>query len=201
MEKPFSQACENNKEPILGLIRTEFASCRSVLEIGSGTGQHAVHFAAGMPWLEWCAADRGENHPGIRAWLADAALPNLHGPLELDVNERWPEGPFDAVFSANTFHIMSWEEVERCIAGMAAVTGERARVAVYGPFKVTGEFTSDSNAAFDANLRERDSRMGIRDIEQVEREFERHGLVLHGDFAMPANNRLLFFRREAANHE
>lgn len=197
MEKPFSQACENNKEPIRALLAPAFEGVHSVLEIGAGTGQHAVHLAAAMPWVEWCASDRGENHPGIRAWLTDAGLPNLHGPMELDVNGSWPDGPFDAVFTANTLHIMSWEEVRRTIAGISAVTAPVSRVAVYGPFKVAGEFTSDSNAAFDASLRARSDGMGLRDIEQVEREFARYGFTLAADFAMPANNRLLFLHREA----
>lgn len=198
MNKPFSQACENNKAPILEHLRREFADRHHVLEIGSGTGQHAVHFAASMPWLQWLAADRGENHAGVRAWLGEAALPNLHGPLELDVNERWPDGPFDAVFTANTFHIMSWTEVERCIAGIGAITVQQARVAVYGPFRVAGACTSDSNTAFDASLRGRGAQMGIRDIEAIERSFDRQGFRLHADFALPANNRLLFFRRRGA---
>lgn len=193
-EKPFSQACENNKDPILRFLRHEFASVGSVLEIGSGTGQHAVHFAEHMPWLQWHASDRRGNHDGIKAWLQESALPNLHGPAELDVNSDWPQEKFDAVFTANTFHIMSWDEVRRCIAGIAGVLNESGRLGVYGPFKVAGEFTSDSNAAFDTSLRAQDQYMGIREIGDVVREAGRHGLRLHADFAMPANNRLLCFR-------
>lgn len=199
--KPFSQACENNRDPILRFLRLEFAAVGSVLEIGSGTGQHAVHFAQHLPWLQWHATDRRENHDGILAWLHEAELPNLHGPAELDVNGDWPQEAFDAVFTANTFHIMSWDEVRHCIAGIAGVLNENGRLVVYGPFKVAGEFTSDSNAAFDASLRAQDQHMGIREIGDVIRETARHYLQLHADFAMPANNRLLCFRagrRQAA---
>lgn len=200
-DRPFSQACENNREPILRFLRHGFATAHSVLEIGSGTGQHAVHFAAAMPWLEWQASDRVEHHPGIKAWIASAGLPNLHAPLELDVMHDWPAGPFDAVFTANTLHIMAWEEVVALIRGVASVLALHGVLAVYGPFKVAGDFTSDSNAAFDASLRSRDSRMGIRDIESVLQAMSCHGLVLQADFAMPANNRLLFLQKTESVHD
>ena len=196
MEKPFSQACENNREPILRFLAGAFRNRRKVLEIGSGTGQHAVHFAAAMPWLEWQPSDRPEHHAGIRAWLQDEPSPNLRQPLALDVNGTWPSDRYDAVFTANTFHIMGWEEVQRCIAGMAEVTTDDATLAVYGPFRIAGDFTSPSNAAFHASLQERDPRMGIRDIEAVEREMHRYQFRLLADFAMPANNRLVLFRKQ-----
>lgn len=195
MDKPFSQACENNKRPIARFLAAEFKPCRSVLEIGSGTGQHAVFFASVLPWLEWQASDRIENHAGIRAWIHDAGSRDMRPPLELDVNGDWPQRQFDAVFTANTFHIMSWAEVQRCIAGTGAITSSDGRCAVYGPFNVAGQYTSESNAAFDASLRERDPAMGIRDVEAVEREMAGQGFLLHADLAMPANNRLLLFRK------
>ena len=117
-DKPWSAACERNREPILAVLREAFGGCRHVLEIGSGTGQHAVHFAAAMPWLTWQASDRAENLPGIRAWLDEAALPNTPAPLELDVATAWTAGPRDAVFSANTLHIMGWAEVEQFFAAL-----------------------------------------------------------------------------------
>jgi cyclopropane fatty-acyl-phospholipid synthase-like methyltransferase len=119
-DRPFSAACERNREPILTVLREHFADRRRVLEIGSGTGQHAVHFAAGMPWLLWQATDRAEHLYGIRSWLDEAALANTPAPVELDVTGTWPPQRFDAAFSANTRHIMTWNEVEQMFARLDA---------------------------------------------------------------------------------
>lgn len=195
MEKPHSPACERNREPILGVLREYFADRRKVLEIGSGTGQHAVHFAAAMPWLNWQCSDRAENLPGICAWLDEAALPNTPPPLELDVNGDWPAGPFDAVFSANTLHIMSWAEVQRLFARLPAVTTADAVLAIYGPFNQHGRYTSASNAAFDAWLRTRGAHMAIRNAEAVDALAEAAGFHLLLDVAMPAHNRCRVWQR------
>ena len=195
MDKPFAPACERNREPILDVLRAAFARCRHVLEIGSGTGQHAVHFAAAMPWLDWQCSDRAEQLPGIRAWLAEAALPNTLAPLELDVAGTWPHARYDAVFSANTLHIMGWPEVERLFACLPAVAGDGAVLAIYGPFNRDGRYTSDSNADFDRALKARDSRMGLRDAEAVDMLARAAGFALAQDHAMPANNRCLVWRR------
>lgn len=201
VDKPFSPSCERNREPILAVLQTHFAACRSVLEIGSGTGQHAVHFAAAMPWLTWQCSDRAEYLPGIRAWLDEAALANTPPPVELDVARGpWPRpsadmGAFDAAFSANTLHIMAWPEVEAFFAGLDPVLADDALLAVYGPFNRAGRFTSDSNAAFDGWLKSRDPAMGIRDFEAVDALARVIGLGLVADEAMPANNRLLVWRR------
>ncbi len=194
-DKPFSAACERNQQPILEVLQAHFADRRRVLEIGSGTGQHAVFFAAHMPWLTWQAADRAENLPGIRAWRDEAARPNLPAPLELDVNGPWPVQHYDAVFSANTLHIMSWGEVQRLFAGLQAVMADDAKLAVYGPFNYGGRFTSASNAAFDASLRQAAAHMGIRDFEAVDALARGIGLQLLEDRAMPANNRCLVWQR------
>jgi cyclopropane fatty-acyl-phospholipid synthase-like methyltransferase len=195
-DKPFSPACERNREPILQSLQTHFAKVRRVLEIGSGTGQHAVHFAAAMPWLQWQCSDRRENLPGIRAWLAEAALPNTPAPLPLDVSTGpWLHRRFDAVFSANTLHIMAWPEVEAMFAGLNRTIAAAATVVVYGPFNYRGRFTSDSNREFDASLRTRDPRMGVRDIEAVDALAAAIGLARVADRGMPANNRLLVWRR------
>jgi cyclopropane fatty-acyl-phospholipid synthase-like methyltransferase len=193
--KPFSAACARNQQPILKVLRQHFAGRRRVLEIGSGTGQHAVFFAAAMPWLSWQASDRAENLPGIRAWLDEAALPNLPAPLELDVNGPWPAQTFDAVFSANTLHIMGWPEVQRLFAHLPSVMAEDARLAIYGPFSYGGRHTSPSNAAFDAGLRQAGAQMGIRDFEAVDELARGIGLQLLEDRAMPANNRCLVWQR------
>ena len=188
MEKPHSPACERNREPILGVLREYFADRRNVLEIGSGTGQHAVHFAAALPQLIWQSSDRAESLPGIRAWLDEAALPNTPAPLEFDVNDSWPAGPFDAVFSANTLHIMAWPEVQRLFAQLPAVTTGDAVLIIYGPFNEQGRYSSDSNAAFDQWLKARGAHMAIRDAEAVDALADAAGFHLLADIAMPANN-------------
>jgi cyclopropane fatty-acyl-phospholipid synthase-like methyltransferase len=195
VEKPHSPSCDRNREPILALLREHFTDRRRVLEIGSGTGQHAVSFAAALPHLVWHCSDREENLAGIRLWLDEAALPNTPPPLELDVNGAWPGQRFDAVFSANTLHIMAWPEVERLFAGLAGVLAEDARLAIYGPFNYGGRYTSDSNAQFDAWLKQRGAHQGIRDFEAVDALAAGIGLVLAEDRAMPANNRCLVWRR------
>lgn len=207
--KPFSPACERNREPILAVLQRHFAGRHDVLEVGSGTGQHAVHFAAAMPWLTWQCSDRAEYLPGIRMWLEEARLANMPPPVELDVAVGpWPaplpalpparkrQRTFDAAFTANSLHIMGWPEVEAFFAGLATALADDATLAVYGPFNYAGTFSSDSNRAFDASLRARDPRMGIRDIEAVDALARAIGLRLVDDVAMPANNRGVVWRRD-----
>ena len=195
-DKPFAPACERNREPILGVLQRWFADRRHVLEIGSGTGQHAVHFAAAMPWLRWQATDRAEHLDGIAAWLDEAALANAPLPLALDVARGpWPGAGFDAAFSANTLHIMGWPEVEACFAGLQHALAGDAVVAVYGPFNYGGDYTSASNREFDAWLKARDARSGIRDFEAVDALARAIGFVLAEDVAMPAHNRCLVWTR------
>jgi cyclopropane fatty-acyl-phospholipid synthase-like methyltransferase len=195
VDKPFSAASERNREPILEVLRRHFADRRRVLEIGSGTGQHAVHFASALPHLAWQAADRAESLPGIRAWLDEAALPNTPPPLTLDVNDAWPAGPYDAVFTANTLHIMSFDEVRKLFAALPALMSADAKLAAYGPFNYAGAFTSDSNAQFDARLKAAAPHQGIRDFEAVDALAGAAGLALVEDCAMPANNRCLVWQR------
>lgn len=197
MDKPCAPACDRNREPILAVLRDRFADRREVLEIGSGTGQHAVHFAAAMPHLVWQCSDREANLPGIRLWLDEAALPNTPAPFAFDVNGPWPTRRYDAVFSANTLHIMGWPEVERLFAGLPAILTPDARVAIYGPFNVGGRHTSEGNAAFDASLRSKAPHQGLRDVEAVDGLARRAGLERIEDRAMPANNRCLVWRRKA----
>ncbi|MGO4701736.1 DUF938 domain-containing protein [Dyella sp. 2RAB6] len=195
MEKPNSPSCERNREPILAVLREHFAGQRDALEIGSGTGQHAVHFAAAMPWLNWQCSDRVENLPGIHLWLDEAALPNTPAPLTLDVAGAWPAHRYDAVFSANTLHIMGWPEVETLFARLADVTSDDAVLVIYGPFNYGGRYSSDSNAAFDQWLKNRGAHMAIRDAEAVQALAARAGFQAVADIAMPANNRCLVWRR------
>lgn len=194
--KPYSESSEQNREPILAVLREVFADRRHVLEIGSGTGQHAVYFGAALPHLRWQTADVRANHPGIAAWLADASLPNVLAPLDLDVNDdAWLQGRYDAVFSANTLHIMSRHEVEQCLAGIGQVLEPGGVVAIYGPFNYGGQFTSDSNARFDQWLKSRDPASGVRDFEWVDALARRQNLLLQHDYTMPANNRTLVWRK------
>jgi len=160
--KPDAPACARNREPILEVLRDHFHDRRSVLEIGSGTGQHAIFFADRLPHLLWQTSDRPENLPGIAAWLAEAALLNTPAPLVLDVLASWPEARFDAIFSANTLHIMPWLAVEKLFARLPEILAERGKVAIYGPFNYGGRYTSESNAAFDASLKEMAAHQGIR---------------------------------------
>ena len=195
MDKPSAPSCERNREPILGVLRSHFADRRQVLEIGSGTGQHAVYFAAATPHLQWQCTDRAEYLPGIGQWLDEAALPNTPAPFVLDVSGPWPAGGYDAVFSANTLHIMSWAEVERLFQQLGRVTTDDAKLAIYGPFNYNGHYTSESNAAFDDWLQARGEHMRIRDAEAVDALAEAAGFELIDDVAMPANNRLRIWQR------
>jgi cyclopropane fatty-acyl-phospholipid synthase-like methyltransferase len=196
-DKPFAPACERNRDPILAVLRGHFADRTHVLEIGSGTGQHAVHFAAAMPFVVWQTSDVAANLPGIRAWLAEAKLANMPAPIELDVNEgKWPATQYDAIFSANTLHIMSWAEVEKLFGAIDGITTPDAKLAIYGPFNVDGAFTSASNAAFDESLKARAPHMGIRDIEAVDALARKAGFAMIDDVAMPANNRTLVWQRQ-----
>jgi SAM-dependent methyltransferase len=192
---PFSDACERNKDPILAVLLEAFADCSRVVEIGAGTGQHAVHFAHHLPQLEWQPTDRAEWLEGLAARVAAEGPPNLIAPVELDVlREPWPPLRGDAVFSANTLHIMSWPAVEALFAGLRRMLEPGGVLAVYGPFKYRGAFTTRSNADFDAMLRERDPASGVRDFEAVNALAEAAGLTLQADYPMPANNQLLVWR-------
>jgi cyclopropane fatty-acyl-phospholipid synthase-like methyltransferase len=196
-EKPFAPACDRNRDPILAGLRAHFSDRTQVLEIGSGTGQHAVYFAAALPFLLWQTSDRAENLPGIRAWLADAKLPNTPPPIELDVAANdWPKTRYDAIFSANTLHIMSWAEVEMLFAALDDMTTTDAKLAIYGPFNYDGAYTSASNAAFDESLKARAPHMGLRDMAAVDRLARAAGFALIDDATMPANNRTLIWQRQ-----
>jgi len=194
-DKPHAPACDRNRDPILAVLRHHFAEVRRVLEIGSGTGQHAVYFAMKLPRLIWQCSDIADHLPGIRQWLDETDLPNTPPPLELDVDGEWPAQRFDAVFSANTLHIMGWASVQAFFAGLGGVLGPRASLIVYGPFNYEGRYTSESNREFDAWLKARDPASGIRDFEAVDALANAHGFLLIDDVAMPANNRCLVWRK------
>ncbi|MGY0652838.1 DUF938 domain-containing protein [Luteimonas sp. A537] len=202
--KPHASACDRNRDPILAVLRERLAGHHRVLEIGSGTGQHAVHFGAAMPWLSWQCSEVADKLAGIRSWLDEAALPNTPAPIALDVAQGpWPAaGGFDAVFTSNTLHIMGWPEVEAFFAGVGEVLRDapRGTLVVYGPFNYGGAYTSASNRDFDAWLKARDPRSAIRDFEAVAALAFAVGLDIAADVTMPANNRCLVFSRRAPGH-
>jgi cyclopropane fatty-acyl-phospholipid synthase-like methyltransferase len=194
---PFSEACERNKDPILGILRGAFASSRRVLEIGSGTGQHAVYFARHLPKLRWQPSDTEEYIGALRARIEQEGTANLAPPVLLDVRTHpWPVTDIDGIFSANTLHIMSWEAVREFFRGVGALLGSGGVLCVYGPFRYAGRYTSESNAVFDRSLHERDGASGIRDFEAVDELAQQESLELVGDHDMPAHNRTLVWRGE-----
>jgi cyclopropane fatty-acyl-phospholipid synthase-like methyltransferase len=182
----------------MAVLAEEFADRTRVLEIGSGTGQHAVYFGARLPQLSWQTSDVAANHAGIHAWLEEAALVNVLLPIELDVREplHWPSASYDAVFSANAVHIMGWDAVEAMFQGLGRVMASGARLALYGPFNYGGEYTSESNARFDQWLKQREPVSGIRNFEDLDALARAQGMRLRSDHAMPANNRILVWDRE-----
>ena len=198
--KPFSEACEQNKHVILDVLRQEFAASATVLEIGAGTGQHAVFFAPQLPHLQWHTSDVAEYLPGIAAWIAEFPAPNLHGPYVLDVNQpNWPLASADAIFSANTTHIMHWPDVQNLFAGVGRILQSNGCFCLYGPFNYQGRYTSESNARFDQWLRARDPGGGIRDLDDLQGLAEQAGLKLIQDYEMPVNNRTLVWLKRGTN--
>ena len=195
--KPYSQACENNKQPILKVIHPLLKNATNLLEIGSGTGQHAVFFAEQMPHLKWQTSDVLENHPSIQLWLDDAQLNNPSSPLPLNVlSDNWPQEKYDAVYSANTAHIMPWNAVEAMFSGVGNLLKPDALFILYGPFKYKGEFTSHSNQQFELWLQSVDAERGIRDFEALQILAENNGMSLINDYSMPANNQILVWRKK-----
>lgn len=196
MTKPFSQACENNKHPILDILSRVFASQKKVLEIGSGTGQHAVYFAENLPFLTWQTSDLPTNHAGINQWIADSPSANIKQPLTIDLATFQPLSEnIDAIYTANTLHIISWSLVHNLFELTEKQLGQNGILCIYGPFNYQGKYTSESNANFDLWLKARDEQSGIRDFEAVCQLAEEAGLSLKEDIQMPANNRILVFRK------
>lgn len=195
--KPYSESCVQNCEPILSVIKPILLQQKHLLEISSGTGQHAVYFAPELPELIWQPSDVKENLSGIQMWLDEASAKNILSPIELNVSQQqWPEASYDAIFSANSLHIMGWSEVEAFFEGIGQVLQSGGSLLVYGPFNYGGKFTSESNASFDVWLKQRDAKSGVRDFEKVDRLANEVGLELETDYAMPANNRILHWLKQ-----
>jgi hypothetical protein len=196
MSMPFSPSAEQNQAPILSVLAELFANRRCVLEIGSGTGQHAVYFGAHLPRLTWQPTDLAENLPGIESWRKLANLSNVLPPLALDVRtDPWPALIFDGAFSANTAHIMGWPAVEKMFAGLGRALSASATFALYGPFNQGGRFTSKSNQEFDRCLRLENADSGVRDFEALDALARKEGFRLLHDFELPVNNRILAWCR------
>jgi len=197
MEKPYSAACENNKDVILKVLKENILSSdRRLLEIGSGTGQHAIYFAPFFPQLEWFPTDLTANLRGMNLWVTEAKVKNIFRPQLLDVSrDDFPRLKFDVVFTANTFHIMHWKDCKTFMKMLGNRLRENSRAIFYGPFKYRGEFTSTSNAEFDASLKTKDPLSGIRAYEDVNNSMLKNGFELVHDYEMPANNRILVYKR------
>ena len=194
--KPFSESSVENAAPILAVLTRVFADRKAVLEIGSGTGQHAVYFAPHLPHLTWQTGDLPANHAGILMWLEEAGLANALPPIDTDARaEGWKTGRYDAVFTANTLHIMDWGAVEALFEGVGRVLAPGGVLAAYGPFHFHGRPTAESNVRFDAWLRARDPASGVRDFVDLDRLARAAGLGLAEDVEMPVNNRILIWRK------
>lgn len=204
---PHSVACERNQGPILEVLssyikaNSDSNDQRSFLEIGHGTGQHALHFAKHFKDLKYIAADQKSNHPHFQLRVEHSPIvPNLDGPYhfhanENDIRHNLPLVQYNYIYSANTLHIMSWKEAQTLLKKIPSLLKEEGQLFLYGPFKIKDQFTSPSNASFDQSLKSRDPQMGIRDFEVVEQILKKFNLELLENRDMPANNQLLIFQK------
>jgi Protein of unknown function (DUF938) len=206
--KRHAPATSRNREPIGDVLRTFLPERGTVLEIGAGSGEHAVAFAAAFPGVIWQPTDADpEGLASIAAWRADADCPNLLPPFFLDVRHRpWSAGAgapsvYDAVVSINMIHIAPWEACRGLMVGAADALRPDGTLLLYGPFMIGGRHTAPSNAWFDDSLRAMDPRFGVRDVDKVAAEAEGNGLTLHRQVAMPANNLSLIFRRRTSGRD
>ncbi len=195
--KPFAESCVQNYQPILSVIKPLLVKAKALLEIGSGTGQHAVYFANQLPHLRWQPSDREPYLNGIKHWLDDARNKNVLLPIQLDVLvSTWPIQNYDAVYTANTLHIMAMDAVEALFRGAGQCLQSGGQLLIYGPFNYNGAYTSESNAAFDQWLKNRDINSGIKPFEAIAQLASDNAMQLENDFDMPANNRLLHFIKQ-----
>ena len=195
-ELPVSQPCLRNQEAIAEVLEQELSGLSLVLEIGSGTGQHAAFMTQRMPELAWQPSDLLDAIPGINAWRQESARDNFLPPLVLDVTQDlWPVKQVDAVFSSNVLHFVGWHKVRAMFAGIGRVLKENGLAIFYGPFNYHGEYTSSGNRSLDEWLKERDPESGIKDFEQIVLAGRKEKLRLLKDIAMPANNRILVMQK------
>jgi len=200
MEKPFSQSCENNKEPILEVIRKHFDHSELILEIGTGTAQHALYFAEKLKQLYWQTSDQNDYLEGINLQLNEYRKYNLGRPFSLDVRQKnWEIEHCDGVFSANTSHIMSWAMVEKMFEGVGRILLPKKEFCLYGPFNFNGQYTADSNQDFDKMLRARDPASGLRNFEDLQKLAESQGLSFVEKHDLPANNNILVWEQTKGN--
>lgn len=190
-----SQACENNKTPILDVLNSEFTACKTVLEIGSGTGQHAQYFSHYLPHLSWQPSERSISLKSLTDYCQSFQQQNLLPPIVLDVEQPWELPSVDAIFTANTLHIMGWPQVEIFFQKVARQLNLDGICCIYGPFNYRDDYTSDSNRQFDHWLKARDANSAIRDFEQVDQLAKNNGLILQKDYPMPAHNRCIVWKK------
>jgi hypothetical protein len=192
-------ATARNREPILGILREVLPETGLVLEVASGTGEHALHFAAALPGLTWQPSDPSpEARASIAAWAAEAGLDNLAPPLDLDAAAAdWPIARAAAVVCINMVHISPWEATVGLFSGCAKVLSADAPLVLYGPYLDEDVATAPSNLAFDRSLRERNPAWGLRDVAEVDRLAREHGFARTNRYEMPANNLTLVYRRGA----
>jgi len=196
VEMLFAESAARNAAPILEILQREFRDRSQVLEIGSGTGQHAVTFAKELPHLYWQTSDLNENHAGIRAWAEHSGLKNLGPPVSLDVRTAHVDkNAYDAAFSANTAHIMSIDAVEKMFTLLGKALRGGGVFCLYGPFQRNGKFNAQSNAEFDTSLRQRNPAMGIRDIQRLDEFASAAGMHRQRMYAVPSNNNVAVWRR------
>ena len=195
MQKPFSEACQRNQEPIK-VVLSQYLKNGNLLEIGSGTGQHAVYMGQAFKDITWNTSDHIDYHEGIKNWIKDSGLQNIIDPIfYLASSAQFPNGKYDYVYSANTLHIMSWINCKALFKDLGENLDKGAYVFFYLPFKYNGQFTSKSNESFDKNLRSRGVGSAIRDFEDVKSQMEKEGFELKSDHLMPANNQTLVFKK------
>ncbi|MCF6319097.1 MAG: class I SAM-dependent methyltransferase [Proteobacteria bacterium] len=194
-DKPNAPSCERNQQAILKILKGIIEPIdKNLLEIGSGTGQHAVFMAPHFRQLQWQTSDLIGNHSGINMWLDEANLDNVSAPIVYQSGKSdFPDSDIDVVFTTNTLHIMSWQNVKNLIAQLGKNLKSGAKIIIYGPFNYNGQFTSESNAKFDGWLKAQESHRGIRDFETIVQLMADRGIQLKQDIEMPANNRILYF--------
>jgi cyclopropane fatty-acyl-phospholipid synthase-like methyltransferase len=197
MEKPYSASCDSNKDPILEVLKkTILPSDRRLLEVGAGTGQHAVYMSPHFPQLEWYPTDLSVNLPGMSLWFNEARVSTIQKPIRLDVSkDDFPKLKFDVVLTANTLHIMNWKDCKSFMKLLGHRLREGSRVIFYGPFKYQGDFSSPGDAEFDLSLKAKDPLSGIRAFEDINNNMIKNGFELIEDYEMPANNRTLVYQR------